>query len=137
MAAFDHTSGLVLGQVEIGCKTNEIPLLSTLLDTVDLSGVVVTADALHAQRDHAEYLVAQRDAHYLLTVKANQPSLFAQSAALPWGQIPLADRRRERGHGREEIRRLKATALAGPGRELLFPYAAQALGDHPATPATR
>lgn len=127
MAAFDHTQGLVLGQVEIGVKTNEIPLFSTLLDTVDLTGAVVTADALHAQRDHAEYLVARRGAHYLLTVKANQPSLFAQLAALPWPQIPLADRTRERGHGREETRQLKATALAGPGRELLFPHAAQAL----------
>jgi predicted transposase YbfD/YdcC len=117
----------VLGQVEIGAKTNEIPLFSTLLDTVDLTSTVVTADALHAQRDHAEYLVAKRGAHYLLTVKLNQPTLFAQLAALPWGQIPVADRRRERGHGRAEIRRLKVTALAGPAHELLFPYAAQAL----------
>lgn len=127
MAALDHTSGLILGQVEIGCKTNEIPLCSTLLDTIDLTGAVVTADALHAQRDHAEYLVTQHGAHYLLTVKANQPTLFAQLSALPWGQVPLADRRRERGHGRDEIRRLKVTGLAGPGRELLFPHAAQAL----------
>lgn len=52
MAALDHTHGGVLGQVEIGAKTNEIPLFSTLLDSIDVAGAVVTADALHAQRDH-------------------------------------------------------------------------------------
>jgi predicted transposase YbfD/YdcC len=47
---------------------------SSLLDRDDLAGAVVTADAMHAQRAHAEYLVAQRGAHYLLTVKRNQPA---------------------------------------------------------------
>jgi hypothetical protein len=72
MAALDHGRGAVLGQVEVGCKTNEIPLFSTLLDDIDLTRSVVTADALHAQRDHADYLVDQRGAHFLLTVKRNQ-----------------------------------------------------------------
>jgi predicted transposase YbfD/YdcC len=127
MAALDHASGGVLGQVEIGAKTNEIPLFSTLLDDIDLTGAVVTADALHAQRDHADYLVAGRGAHYLLTVKRNQPSLHTQLARLPWRAIPVADRRRERGHGRDEIRVMKATAVAGRARSLAFPHAAQAL----------
>jgi predicted transposase YbfD/YdcC len=126
MAALDHAHGGVLGQVEIGAKTNEIPLFSTLLDDIDLTGRVVTADALHAQRAHAEYL-HDRGAHYLLTVKRNQPSLHTQLARLPWRAIPIADRRRERGHGREEIRVMKATAVAGPSRALAFPHAAQAL----------
>jgi len=51
---------------------------------------VVTADALHAQRGHAEYLMTQRGAHYLITVKRNQPGLHAQLAALPWRQVPVA-----------------------------------------------
>jgi hypothetical protein len=72
MACLDHAAGVTLGQVEIGEKTNEIPMFSTLLDQVDdLAEVVVTADALHAQREHAEYLHS-RGAHYVLTVKGNQ-----------------------------------------------------------------
>ena len=75
-------------------------MFATLLDRIDLAGAVITADALHAQRGHAEYLVTQRGAHYLLTVKGNQPGLHAQLAALPWRQVPVADQASERGHGR-------------------------------------
>jgi len=59
LAAFDHAHGVVLGQVEVGAKTNEIPLFSTLLDRMDIAGAVITADALHAQRDHATYLAGR------------------------------------------------------------------------------
>jgi predicted transposase YbfD/YdcC len=127
MAALDHAHGAVLGQVEIGAKTNEIPLFSTLLDSIDLAGAVVTADALHAQRAHAEYLVATRGAHYLLTVKGNQPSLHTQLARLPWRQLPVADRRRERSHGRDQIRSVKVTEIGGHSTALTFPHAVQAL----------
>jgi predicted transposase YbfD/YdcC len=95
-----------------------------LLDRIDLAGAVVTADALHAQRAHAEYLAGQRGAHYLITVKGNQPGLHAQLAALPWRQVPVACRSREQGHGRAERRTLKATAVA---TGLAFPHAAQAI----------
>jgi predicted transposase YbfD/YdcC len=88
------------------------------------AGAVITADALHAQRAHAEYLVAQRGGHYLITVKRNQPALHAQLAALPWRQVPIAHRTREKGHGRAERRTLKVTAVAAG---LVFPHAAQAL----------
>jgi hypothetical protein len=63
-------------------------------------------------------------AHYLFTVKRNQPGLFAQFAALPWRQVPVACETRERGHGRAERRTLKVTAVA---RGLAFPHAAQAI----------
>jgi predicted transposase YbfD/YdcC len=69
LAALDHDHGVVLGQADVEAKTNEIPVFSTLLDRIDLAGAVVTADALHAQRAHAGYLVTQRGAHYLLTVE--------------------------------------------------------------------
>src|SRR6266508_560677 len=109
LAALDHTHGVVVGQVDVEAKTNEIPMFTTLLDRIELSGTVVTADAMHAQRAHATYLVDQRDAHYLLTVKRNQPGLHAQLAALPWREIPVACQARERGHGRTERRTLKVT----------------------------
>jgi predicted transposase YbfD/YdcC len=123
LAAFDHAHGAVLGQVEVGAKTNEIPMFSPLLDRLDITGAVITADALHAQRDHATYL-ARRDAHYLLTIKRNQPGLYAQLAALPWRDVPIAYQARERRHGRTERRTLKVTAVA---RGLAFPGAAQAI----------
>jgi predicted transposase YbfD/YdcC len=124
LAALDHQHGVVLGQADVEAKTNEIPMFSTLLDRIDLAGAVVTADALHAQRAHAGYLVTQRGAHYLITVKRNQPSLHAQLAALPWRQVPVAHQAREKGHGRAERRTMKVTAVAAG---LAFPHAAQAI----------
>jgi hypothetical protein len=57
LAAFTHITGMVLGQLDVALKTNEIPMFSTLLDNIELFGVLVTADALHCQKDHAKYLV--------------------------------------------------------------------------------
>ena len=123
LSALDHVHGAVLGQVEVGAKTNEIPMFPLLLDRADITGAVITADAMHAQRGHATYLTG-RGAHYVLTVKRNQPGLFAQLAALPWRQVPVAHDARERGHGRDERRVLKVTAVAAG---LAFPHAAQAI----------
>jgi predicted transposase YbfD/YdcC len=123
LAALDHAHGVVLGQVEVGAKTNEIPLFTTLLDRLDIQDAVITADALHAQREHARYL-ARRGAHYVITVKRNQPGLHARLAALPWRDVPAAHDKRERGHGRRERRTLKVTSVA---RGLAFPHAAQAI----------
>ena len=114
---------MVLGQVDVGAKTNEIPMFPLLLDRIDIAGAVITADAMHAQRDHATYL-AGRGAHYILTVKRNQPGLHAQLAALPWRQVPVAyDSPRTRSRPRER-RTLKVTAVAAG---LAFPHAAQAI----------
>ena len=123
LAAFDHVHGVVLGQVDVAAKTNEIPMFTTLLDRIDIAGAIITADAMHAQRAHAEYLV-RRGAHFVLTVKRNQPQLHARLAALPWREVPVADNARERGHGRAEWRTLKVTAVAAG---LGFPHAAQAI----------
>jgi len=83
----------------------------------------ISADALHAQREHARYL-ARRRAHYVITVKRNQPGLYAQLAALPWRDVPVVYTKRERGHGRTERRTLKVTSVA---KGLAFPHAAQAI----------
>jgi predicted transposase YbfD/YdcC len=114
---------VVLGQVDVDTKTNEIPMFTTLLDRVDITDAVITADALHAQRSHARYL-AGRGAHYLLIVKRNQPGLHAQLAALPWPDVPVAYTKAERGHGRTERRTLKITSVAAG---LAFPRAARAI----------
>jgi predicted transposase YbfD/YdcC len=130
LAAFDHTYGVVLGQVDVAAKTNEVPMLPVLLDGIDIRGAVITADALHAVRSHAVYL-HERGAHYVLTVKANQAALRKQLARLPWGQVSVAHRGQEHAHGRRETRTVKTVAVAAPagpgGRGLLFPHAAQAI----------
>ena len=74
---------------------------------------MVTADAMHTQHAHADWLVTQKDAAYLLLVKANQPSLHRQLTTLPWRNIPVADHTRDRGHHRMELRRLQVTTVAG------------------------
>jgi hypothetical protein len=72
LTAMTHDDRIVLSQQEIDTKTNEITCFQPLLDTVELPGVLVTADAIHTQRAHASYLVEERGADYLLIVKANQ-----------------------------------------------------------------
>lgn len=49
VAALDHGLGVVLGQVQVAAKSNEIPALRTLLEAFDLVGAVITADAMHTQ----------------------------------------------------------------------------------------
>ncbi len=123
LAAMDHTSRGVLAQTQVDTKSNEITGFQPLLEGLDLAGQVLTADAMHTQREHADWLVTHKHAAYLLIVKANQPTLHHQLKILPWRQIPVADHTRDRGHGRAEIRRLQATTVAG----LDFPHATQAI----------
>jgi predicted transposase YbfD/YdcC len=124
LAVLDQCAGAVLAQAGVDGKTNEITAFAPLLEPLDLAGCVVTADAMHTQRDHAVFLVAQKKAHYILVVKKNQPGLYAQVKNLPWRHIPVAARQHDRGHGREEHRTLQVTAVAaGIG----FPHAAQAI----------
>jgi DDE_Tnp_1-associated/Transposase DDE domain len=59
LAAMDHTDGAVVAQRKVDTHTNEITLFQPLGDRLDLTDVVVTADALHAQRAHAEYLAGR------------------------------------------------------------------------------
>jgi predicted transposase YbfD/YdcC len=126
LAAFDHTSGTVLGQTQVsgeGGKSSEITAFAPLLDRLDLTDVLLTADALHTQRGHVEYLHA-RGGHYLLIAKANQPTLHAQLVGLPWAQIPVASQQHDRGHGRVETRRVKITSV---GAGIGFPHACLAV----------
>ena len=96
-----------------------ITAFAPLLDRIDITGAIITADALHTQHRHADYLRG-RGAHYVLTVKGNQPNLHRQLRALPWAQIPAVDLTCDKGHGRIESRSLKLTAVpAGIG----FPHA--------------
>ena len=123
LAGLCQTTGTVLTQIAVGAKTNEIPMLRTLLDEFDITDAVITADALHCQRDTAEAIVG-RGGHYILTVKANQPKLRKTLKELPWKHIPVLDQTSEHGHGRTAKRTLKACEITGG---IGFPHAAQVL----------
>jgi len=108
VAALDHRTGVVLGQVQVEAKSNEIPALRDLLagfDPADLQGCVITADAMHTQTDTATTVLAA-GAHYVFTVKANQPGLLARLKHLPWEQVS-AHSCTTTGHGRRTTRTLK------------------------------
>ncbi len=128
VSVIDQATGAVLGQVQVDAKGSEIAAFTTLLDQLDLHDVLISADALHTQRSHARYL-HERGGHYLLTIKANQPTLLRRMRALPWAQIPVANRQQARGHGRVETRAISVVSLArcpDLGGEF-FPHAAQAI----------
>jgi hypothetical protein len=111
LAAMDHASRAVLAQRQVGGAPEEVPAFAPLLAPLDLTGVVVTADALQTHPEAAESLVGVKQAHYRLVGKANQPTLLDRCARLPWHCVPVADRTRDRGHGRVELRSLKAVSV--------------------------
>jgi predicted transposase YbfD/YdcC len=123
LAVADHAGQAVLGQVQVDGKSNEITAFQPLLDRLDLTATVVTSDAMHTQREHADYLVTVKNAAYICVVKRNQPTLYRQLKSLPWRQIPVQHETHDRGHGRYEIRRLQVVS----SDRLDFPHAAQAI----------
>jgi predicted transposase YbfD/YdcC len=121
IAAMTH-GGQVLAQRQVDGKSNEIPAFAPLLEGIDLTDAVITADALHTQHEHASYL-HERGAHYLAVVKRNHPGLHERVRRLPWRDIRLDHIERTRAHHRDEIRRLKTAAFA----HIDYPHARQAL----------
>ena len=83
LAAMDHTTRAVLAQRQVDGAPGEVPGFRPLLAHLDLADVVVTADALQTHPDAAEFLVTGKQAHYLLVVKANQPTCWAAAHAWP------------------------------------------------------
>jgi hypothetical protein len=88
LSAILHQEAVVIGQIAVHEKTNEIPKLPELLDPLPLQGAVVTADALHTQQNTARYLVETKKADYLFIVKDNQSTLRQDIADLDWEAFP-------------------------------------------------
>jgi predicted transposase YbfD/YdcC len=123
LAAMDHATRAVLAQRQVNRAPGDVPGFQPLLGDLELTGAVVTADALHTHAGAAEFLVTRKQAHYLFTVKANQPTLLDRCARLAWHHVPVLDRTRDCAHGRVELRTLKAVTIRGFG----FPHTAQVI----------
>jgi hypothetical protein len=80
LSVLDHATGYVLSQTQVADKSNEIVAAPELLKTLVLQGRVVTADALHCQRQLCRQIV-DSGGHYLLVVKDNQSELKEAIAA--------------------------------------------------------
>jgi predicted transposase YbfD/YdcC len=124
LAAMITGARAVIAQKDVDAKTNEITQVRPLLDDIGIAGALVTADALHVQRETARYLVEDKGADYLFTaVKENQPGLFAALDSLDWAGAPVAHVTEDRGHGRHERRTIQVL----PAPDGVFPYADQAI----------
>ncbi len=114
---------LVLGQLAVGAKENEITAIPELLALLTLKGAIVTIDAIGCQKKIA-VAIRQKGADYLLALKENQPSLyrdvadflleqravgFRDCAAASWAAHQTSDA----DHGRIETRRHWITSDIG------------------------
>jgi predicted transposase YbfD/YdcC len=113
VSAWATENRLVLGQVKVDAKSNEITAIPELLRLLDLRGCIVTIDAMGCQREIAQQIIRQ-EGDYVLAVKENQAglyervqSIFESAERADYAQIEEHDdcRTVEKGHGRIEIRR--------------------------------
>ena len=105
VAAVEQGSGLVLGQLEIGSKTDEIPAVRELADELDLAGRIVTVDALHARQETARRLLDTCRADDVVTaIKASHPTMLADLEAMDFAACPTCKTHGEE-HGRIDRRR--------------------------------
>src|SRR5512141_1261327 len=77
VSAWAESNNLVLGQLKVDDKSNEITAIPELLRVLELSGCIVTIDAIGCQTDIAETIVA-RGGDYVLAVKGNQAGLHRE-----------------------------------------------------------
>jgi predicted transposase YbfD/YdcC len=125
-AALTHEDGVIIAQHRIPDDTTETTQVRDLLDPVGLTGAVVTADAVHACRDTAEYIAGERQADYLLTVKGNQAALqraIFDKIQSECGAAPDHSAT-DLGHGRIVTRSIW---VAAAGKDTGFPHAAQVI----------
>ncbi len=109
LAAVTHIPGLVIAQDKVAKsgKANEITHFKPLLAPLPLDGVLITSDAMQANRDNALFLRKAKKAHYLWPILGNQPNLNAQLNALPWETTPVAAATSEISRGRIETRTIR------------------------------
>jgi predicted transposase YbfD/YdcC len=115
VSGWASTNGVVLGQRKVDEESNEITAVPELLDALEIAGCIVTADAIHCQRETAETII-EKKADYVLPVKDNQhrpletlQGLFDDPAEMPWVECDH-HRTVNKGHGRIEVRECWCTS---------------------------
>ena len=112
VSAWAHKNNLVLGQVKVDEKSNEIPAIPELLQVLAINGCIVTIDAMGCQKEIAKKII-QRGADYVLALKENHERLYEEvketfelAQAGGFGN-PKPDywRTVNKNHGRIEIRK--------------------------------
>jgi predicted transposase YbfD/YdcC len=117
VSAWATANQIVLGQVKVEQKSNEITAIPQLLKMLDLNGCLVTIDAIGTQREIAQQIVDQ-GGDYLLVVKENQGHLYTDLEYLFQFEREQAFRHSpcsyakqvNKNHGRLEIRECWATS---------------------------
>jgi predicted transposase YbfD/YdcC len=129
LAIYSPRDGIVLAQMRLDCKANEIAVAPDVLRQVDLQGLVITGDAMFAQRTLSVQIVAA-GGDYLWEVKGNQPALqaeigtlFACSGQATQAQPSATAHSISKGHGRLEERTLTVSSLLQGYSD--FPHLAQ------------
>jgi len=104
ISAWSSANQLVLAQMKVDGKSNEITAIPELLALLDLKGAVVSIDAMGCQTDIATAILAQ-GGNYLLGLKGNQPSLEKEVEMLFVHHAPASTNEEiTKGHGRIEKR---------------------------------
>jgi predicted transposase YbfD/YdcC len=111
VSAWATANHISLGQVVVDAKSNEITAIPKLLEMLELSGALVTIDAMGCQTEIARQIV-EAGADYCLAVKGNQPTLhqgieefFTDHMEDNFARMPVRRyQTEEKGHGREESR---------------------------------
>jgi predicted transposase YbfD/YdcC len=111
VSAWANDNKLVLGQIKTEEKSNEITAIPELLDLLDVSGCIVTIDAMGCQRDIAEKII-DKQADYVLAVKANQGRLLEDIKLFFETEKATSNYfvKREKSHGRLEKREYYITS---------------------------
>jgi predicted transposase YbfD/YdcC len=115
VSAWAAETQVVLGQIKVDDKSNEITAIPALLELLDVSGCIITIDAIGCQKKIAQQIIDQ-GADYILALKSNQGRIFqdAQTLFEDAEAIDFADcdhcRTFDKGHDRIEIRECWTTA---------------------------
>jgi len=114
VSAWATESGLLLGQRKVRDKSNEITMVPELLQALELAGCIVTADAMHCQKNIAKEII-EADADYVLALKGNQGAAFVEVKTFLDDAVNRVDQALvyletvKKGHGRLETRRYRQT----------------------------
>ena len=74
-------TGIALGQKTVESKSNEIPAVRELIEMLNIEGMIVTADAMHCQKETAETII-KNQGDYVLQLKANQGNFYQDVYAM-------------------------------------------------------